>query len=46
MGPDTKLTHRRMFKVMASVGVFTGATPPAKEAKLYQHWFEAQAGLD
>ncbi len=27
-------------------GVFTGATPPAKEAKLYQLWFEAQAGLD
>ena len=27
-------------------GVFTGATPPAKEAKLYQMWFEAQAGLD
>ena len=27
-------------------GLFTGATPPAKEAKLYQLWFEAQAGLD
>ena len=27
-------------------GIFTGATPPAKEAKLYQLWFEAQAGLD
>jgi putative spermidine/putrescine transport system substrate-binding protein/spermidine/putrescine transport system substrate-binding protein len=27
-------------------GVFTGATPPAKEAKLYQLWFEAQASLD
>ena len=29
-----------------SRGVFTGATPPAKETKLYQLWFEAQAGLD
>lgn len=46
MGRDDKLTHRRMFKVMASVGVFTAATPPPKEAKLYQLWFEAQAGLD
>ncbi len=46
MGHDDKLTHRRMFEVMASVGVFTGATPPAKEAKLYQLWFEAPAGLD
>jgi len=27
-------------------GIFTGATPPAKEARLYQLWFEAQAGLD
>ncbi len=27
-------------------GIFTGATPPAKEAKLYQLWFEAQAGLN
>lgn len=27
-------------------GLFTGATPPAKEAKLYQLWFEAQAGLN
>ncbi len=27
-------------------GVFTGATPPAKERRLYQLWFEAQAGLD
>ena len=29
-----------------SRGVFTGATPPKKEARLYQLWFEAQAGLD
>jgi spermidine/putrescine-binding protein len=29
-----------------SRGLFTGSTPPAKEAKLYQMWFEAQAGLD
>ena len=29
-----------------SRGVFTGATPPAKESKLYQLWFEAQAGLN
>ena len=27
-------------------GLFTGGTPPAKEAKLYQLWFEAQASLD
>jgi hypothetical protein len=27
-------------------GLFTGSTPPAKEARLYQLWFEAQAGLD
>ena len=27
-------------------GLFTGATPPAKESKLYQLWFEAQAGLN
>ena len=27
-------------------GVFTGATPPEEEAKLFQYWFEAQAGLD
>ncbi len=27
-------------------GLYTGATPPAKEAKLYQLWFEAQAGLE
>ena len=27
-------------------GLFTGATPPAKEARLFQLWFEAQAGLD
>jgi len=27
-------------------GLYTGATPPAKERKLYQLWFEAQAGLD
>ena len=27
-------------------GLYTGATPPAKEARLYQLWFEAQAGLD
>ncbi len=27
-------------------GLFTGATPPAKEGKLYQLWFEAQAGLN
>ena len=27
-------------------GLFTGATPPEKEAKLYQLWFEAQASLD
>ncbi len=27
-------------------GLFTGATPPAKEARLYQLWFEAQAGLN
>ena len=27
-------------------GGFTGATPPAKEAMLFQLWFEAQAGLD
>jgi len=27
-------------------GLFTGATEPKIEAKLYQLWFEAQAGLD
>ena len=27
-------------------GLFTGATPPAKESKLYELWFEAQAGLN
>ena len=27
-------------------GLYTRATPPAKERKLYQLWFEAQAGLD
>ena len=27
-------------------GLFTGATPPAKEARLFQLWFEAQAGLN
>ena len=27
-------------------GLYTGATEPAKEARLYQLWFEAQAGLD
>ena len=27
-------------------GVFTGASPPATEARLFQLWFEAQAGLD
>ena len=36
MWHDDKLTYRRVFKVMASVGEFTAATPPAKEAKLYQ----------
>ena len=29
-----------------SRGVFTYAIPPPKKAKLYQLWFEAQAGLD
>ena len=29
-----------------SRGVFTSALPPAKNARLYQLWFEAQAGLD
>jgi len=27
-------------------GVFTSALPPAKKARLFQLWFEAQAGLD
>ncbi len=27
-------------------GLYTGATPPATESRLYQLWFEAQAGLD
>ena len=27
-------------------GVFTKALPPAKKARLFQLWFEAQAGLD
>ena len=27
-------------------GLYTGATPPATEARLYQLWFEAQASLD
>ena len=27
-------------------GVFTSALPPAKKAKLFQLWFEAQAGLN
>jgi spermidine/putrescine transport system substrate-binding protein len=27
-------------------GLFTGATPPDKEARLYELWFEAQAGLN
>ena len=27
-------------------GVFSKALPPAKKAKLFQLWFEAQAGLD
>jgi len=27
-------------------GVFTSAFPPAKKARLYQLWFEAQAGLN
>ena len=29
-----------------SRGVFMGAVPPGKRAKLFQLWFEAQAGLD
>ena len=29
-----------------SRGVFMAAVPPAKRAKLFQLWFEAQAGLD
>ena len=27
-------------------GAFTSALPPAKNARLFQLWFEAQAGLD
>ncbi len=27
-------------------GLFTGATPPAKEARLFELWYEAQAGLN
>ncbi len=27
-------------------GVFSKALPPAKKARLYQLWYEAQAGLD
>jgi spermidine/putrescine transport system substrate-binding protein len=27
-------------------GVYTSALPPAKKARLFQLWFEAQAGLD
>jgi hypothetical protein len=27
-------------------GLFTTALPPAKKARLFQLWFEAQAGLD
>jgi hypothetical protein len=27
-------------------GVFSKAIPPAKKARLFQLWFEAQAGLD
>lgn len=29
-----------------SRGIFMAATPPGKRAKLFQLWFEAQAGLD
>jgi len=27
-------------------GIYTAALPPAKKARLFQLWFEAQAGLD
>ena len=27
-------------------GLFDAALPPAKNARLFQLWFEAQAGLD
>jgi hypothetical protein len=27
-------------------GLYTGAMPPEKEARLFQLWYEAQAGLE